>query len=131
MSTIRVPRGQHALQALADELSRRHGITAKEPKKKRDAYFWPDQVLKDAAQDAAAFFKSTRPWSLDDFGKSDCIMFFGQNPGSNAALLDTERGSNTVVEDSEFVPASPPAGARRRSRPGHGGCRTSGRPVPP
>jgi ubiquinol-cytochrome c reductase cytochrome b subunit len=29
-------------------LFRRHGITAKEPKKKRDAYFWPDQVLKDA-----------------------------------------------------------------------------------
>jgi ubiquinol-cytochrome c reductase cytochrome b subunit len=28
-------------------LFRRHGITAKEPKKKRDAYFWPDQVLKD------------------------------------------------------------------------------------
>jgi ubiquinol-cytochrome c reductase cytochrome b subunit len=29
-------------------LFRRHGITAKEPKKKKDAYFWPDQVLKDA-----------------------------------------------------------------------------------
>src|SRR4030095_10026387 len=29
-------------------LFRRHGITAKEPKKKPDAYFWPDQVLKDA-----------------------------------------------------------------------------------
>lgn len=28
-------------------LFRRHGITVKEPKKKRDAYFWPDQVLKD------------------------------------------------------------------------------------
>jgi ubiquinol-cytochrome c reductase cytochrome b subunit len=29
-------------------LFRRHGITAKEPKKKPDAHFWPDQVLKDA-----------------------------------------------------------------------------------
>jgi molybdopterin-dependent oxidoreductase alpha subunit len=25
--------------------------------------------------------------SLDDFGKSDCIMFFGQNPGSNAPRM--------------------------------------------
>jgi len=29
-------------------LFRRHGITAKEPKRKKDAPFWPDQVLKDA-----------------------------------------------------------------------------------
>ncbi|MDB6018535.1 MAG: putative menaquinol-cytochrome c reductase cytochrome b/c subunit [Pedosphaera sp.] len=29
-------------------LFRRHGITAKEPKRKPDAAFWPDQVLKDA-----------------------------------------------------------------------------------
>ena len=29
-------------------LFRRHGITAKEPKRKRDAPFWPDQVLQDA-----------------------------------------------------------------------------------
>lgn len=28
-------------------LFRRHGITAKEPKRRPDAYFWPDQVLKD------------------------------------------------------------------------------------
>lgn len=29
-------------------LFRRHGITAKEPKRKRDAKFWPDQVFQDA-----------------------------------------------------------------------------------
>src|SRR4051812_27525069 len=29
-------------------LFRRHGITAKQPLRKRDAAFWPDQVLKDA-----------------------------------------------------------------------------------
>ena len=29
-------------------LFRRHGLTAKEPKRKPDAAFWPDQVLKDA-----------------------------------------------------------------------------------
>ena len=29
-------------------LFRRHGITPAEPKKKKDAYFWPDQVFKDA-----------------------------------------------------------------------------------
>ncbi|MBI3850737.1 MAG: cytochrome b N-terminal domain-containing protein [Verrucomicrobia bacterium] len=29
-------------------LFRRHGITAKEPKRRPDAAFWPDQVLKDA-----------------------------------------------------------------------------------
>ena len=28
-------------------LFRRHGITPAEPKRKRDAYFWPDQVFKD------------------------------------------------------------------------------------
>ena len=29
-------------------LFRRHGLTAKEPRKGADTYFWPDQVLKDA-----------------------------------------------------------------------------------
>lgn len=29
-------------------LFRRHGLTAKEPKRRPDTYFWPDQVLKDA-----------------------------------------------------------------------------------
>jgi len=29
-------------------LFRRHGITAKQPYRKKDAHFWPDQVLKDA-----------------------------------------------------------------------------------
>ena len=25
--------------------------------------------------------------TLEDFGKSDCILFFGQNPGSNAPRM--------------------------------------------
>jgi hypothetical protein len=36
-------------------------------------------------------------------------IFRGRATGSNAALLDTERGTNTVVEDSEFVPSNPSA----------------------
>jgi hypothetical protein len=36
-------------------------------------------------------------------------LFRGRATNSNAALLDTEAGSNTVVEDSEFVPSNPAA----------------------
>jgi ubiquinol-cytochrome c reductase cytochrome b subunit len=47
-------------------LFRRHGITAKEPKRKPDEYFWPDQVLKDGvaclAVLAAILFLVLRPW---------------------------------------------------------------------
>jgi hypothetical protein len=38
----------------------------------------------------------------------NCI-FRGRATSSNGALLDTERGTNTVVEDSEFAPSSPSA----------------------
>jgi hypothetical protein len=38
----------------------------------------------------------------------NCV-FRGGTPSGNAALLDTEDGSNTVVEDSEFVPLHPAA----------------------
>ncbi|PYI87008.1 MAG: menaquinol-cytochrome C reductase [Verrucomicrobia bacterium] len=47
-------------------LFRRHGITAKDPKRRRDETFWPDQVLKDAvaclAVLAAILFLVLRPW---------------------------------------------------------------------
>ncbi|MBI4663727.1 MAG: cytochrome b N-terminal domain-containing protein [Verrucomicrobia bacterium] len=47
-------------------LFRRHGITAKDPKRRPDEYFWPDQVLKDAvaclAVMAAILFLVLRPW---------------------------------------------------------------------
>jgi ubiquinol-cytochrome c reductase cytochrome b subunit len=47
-------------------LFRRHGITAKDPKRKPDEYFWPDQVLKDTvaclAVLAAVLFLVLRPW---------------------------------------------------------------------
>ena len=47
-------------------LFRRHGITAKDPKRKPDEYFWPDQVLNDAvaclAVLAAVLFLVLRPW---------------------------------------------------------------------
>jgi len=49
-------------------LFRRHGITAKDPKRKPDEYFWPDQVLKDAvaclAVMATILFLVLRPWIL-------------------------------------------------------------------
>jgi hypothetical protein len=38
----------------------------------------------------------------------NCV-FRGRAISSNAALLDAERGTNTVVEDSEFVPSHPSA----------------------
>lgn len=57
-------------------LFRRHGITAKEPKRKPDAYFWPDQVLRDAvaclAVMAAVLFLVLRPW----------IFQTGEDPGA-------------------------------------------------
>lgn len=47
-------------------LFRKHGLTAKLPKRKPDAYFWPDQVLKDAvaclAVMAAVLFLVLKPW---------------------------------------------------------------------
>ena len=47
-------------------LFRRHGITAKDPKRKPDEYFWPDQVLNDAvaclAVLVAVLFLVLRPW---------------------------------------------------------------------
>ena len=47
-------------------LFRRHGITAKDPKRRPDERFWPDQVLKDAvaclAVLAAILFLVLRPW---------------------------------------------------------------------
>lgn len=47
-------------------LFRRHGITAKDPKRRPDEYFWPDQVLKDAvaclAVLATILFLVLRPW---------------------------------------------------------------------
>ncbi len=47
-------------------LFRRHGITVPDPKRRPDAYFWPDQVLKDAvaclAVMAAVLFLVIRPW---------------------------------------------------------------------
>ena len=47
-------------------LFRRHGITPATPKRRPDAYFWPDQVLKDAvaclAVMAAVLFLVIRPW---------------------------------------------------------------------
>ncbi len=38
----------------------------------------------------------------------NCV-FRGRATSNNAGLIDTERGSNTVIEDSEFVPANPSA----------------------
>jgi ubiquinol-cytochrome c reductase cytochrome b subunit len=47
-------------------LFRRHGITAKDPKRKPDEYFWPDQVLKDGVACLAVLgtvlFLVLRPW---------------------------------------------------------------------
>lgn len=59
-----------ALIALHLYLFRRHGITAKNPKTKSDACFWPDQALKDAvaclAVMAAILVLVIRPWFFGD-----------------------------------------------------------------
>lgn len=53
-------------------LFRRHGITAKLPKRRPDAAFWPDQVLKDAvaclAVLAAVLFLIVKPYLLASHG---------------------------------------------------------------
>ncbi len=53
-------------------LFRRHGITAKQPRRAPDQKFWPDQVLKDAvaclAVLAAVLFLTLRPWILGTGG---------------------------------------------------------------
>jgi quinol-cytochrome oxidoreductase complex cytochrome b subunit/mono/diheme cytochrome c family protein len=54
-------------------LFRRHGITAKEPKRRKDEYFWPEQVLKDAvaclAVMAAILVLVLRDWALRSDGE--------------------------------------------------------------
>lgn len=61
-----LPASVVALVTLHLLLFRRHGITARDPKRKPDACFWPDQVLKDAvaclAVMAAILFLIIRPW---------------------------------------------------------------------
>jgi ubiquinol-cytochrome c reductase cytochrome b subunit len=64
-----LPGATIALVAAHVYLFRRHGLTAKEPKRKADAPFWPDQVLKDAvaclAVLAAVLFLIIRPRLFD------------------------------------------------------------------
>jgi ubiquinol-cytochrome c reductase cytochrome b subunit len=71
-----LPAGIVALLAAHLFLFRRHGLTAKEPKRKPDACFWPDQVLKDAvaclAVLAAVLFLVLRPW----------LFQTGESPGA-------------------------------------------------
>lgn len=56
-------------------LFRRHGLTAKEPRRGPDTYFWPDQVLKDAvaclAVLAAVLFLVIRPRLMGMEGGAD------------------------------------------------------------
>src|SRR5688572_15232731 len=56
-------------------LFRRHGLTAKEPKRGPDTYFWPDQVLKDAvaclAVLATVLFLVVRPRLMGMEGGAD------------------------------------------------------------
>jgi ubiquinol-cytochrome c reductase cytochrome b subunit len=56
-------------------LFRRHGLTAKEPLRRPDTYFWPDQVLKDAvaclAVLATVLFLVIRPWLMGMHGGAD------------------------------------------------------------
>jgi len=54
-----------------------------------------DDRIDAAAQDAAAFFKSTRPWSLDDFGKRGGSAYFAVANGASHLRISGFRVDGT------------------------------------
>lgn len=75
-------------------LFRKHGVTVKEPKRRPDACFWPDQVLRDAvaclAVMAAVLFLVFRPWIFQTGGELGAPLAAPANPSESYAAARPE-----------------------------------------
>src|SRR3989441_1911316 len=89
-------------------LFRRHGITAKDPKRKPDEYFWPDQVLNDAvaclAVLAAVLFLVLRPWLFHTGGDLGAELAAPADPAETYSAARPEWYFLFLFEFLKFFP---------------------------
>jgi len=89
-------------------LFRRHGITAKDPKRKPDEYFWPDQVLNDAvaclAVLAAVLFLVLRPWLFNTGGDLGAELAAPADPSETYSAARPEWYFLFLFEFLKFFP---------------------------
>jgi ubiquinol-cytochrome c reductase cytochrome b subunit len=89
-------------------LFRRHGITAKDPKRKADEYFWPDQVLNDAvaclAVLAAVLFLVLRPWLFHTGGGLGAELAAPADPAETYSAARPEWYFLFLFEFLKFFP---------------------------
>jgi len=89
-------------------LFRRHGITAKDPKRKPDEYFWPDQVLNDAvaclAVLAAVMFLVLRPWLFHTGGDLGAELAAPADPSETYSAARPEWYFLFLFEFLKFFP---------------------------
>ena len=91
-------------------LFRRHGITAKEPKRRPDVYFWPDQVLKDAvaclAVMAAILILVLRPWLFGTGGELGAELGAPADPSEAYSAARPEWYFLFLFEFLKYFPGS-------------------------
>ena len=89
-------------------LFRRHGITAKDPKRKPDEYFWPDQVLNDAvaclAVLATVLFLVLRPWLFHTGGDLGAELAAPADPSETYSAARPEWYFLFLFEFLKFFP---------------------------
>jgi ubiquinol-cytochrome c reductase cytochrome b subunit len=89
-------------------LFRRHGITAKDPKRKPDEYFWPDQVLNDAvaclAVLATVLFLVLRPWLFHTGGDLGAELSAPADPADSYSAARPEWYFLFLFEFLKFFP---------------------------
>lgn len=89
-------------------LFRRHGITAKDPKRKADEYFWPDQVLNDAvaclAVLATVLFLVLRPWLFHTGGGLGADLAAPADPSETYSAARPEWYFLFLFEFLKFFP---------------------------
>ena len=89
-------------------LFRRHGITAKDPKRKPDEYFWPDQVLNDAvaclAVLATVMFLVLRPWLFHTGGDLGAELAAPADPSETYSAARPEWYFLFLFEFLKFFP---------------------------
>jgi hypothetical protein len=89
-------------------LFRRHGITAKDPKRKPDEYFWPDQVLNDAvaclAVLATVMFLVLRPWLFSTGGDLGAELAAPADPSETYSAARPEWYFLFLFEFLKFFP---------------------------